>query len=84
MNGATPLMIAAIMKHKKVIAYLLKHGAAPQLCLPEHGRAAEISYPDEQTAYIGPKTHCSNPGCGGAGSTKCTGCKQARYRREQC
>jgi hypothetical protein len=27
---------------------------------------------------------CSNPGCGGAGLKKCTGCKQARYCAQAC
>jgi hypothetical protein len=40
---AMPLMIAAIVKHKRVISYFLKHSADPQLSLPEHGRA-EISF----------------------------------------
>jgi ankyrin repeat protein len=87
-DGATPLMVAARMKHKKVIAYLLKHGADPQLSVPEYGTAANVSKsvgaPDEQTAYLEAKTHCPNAGCDGAGTKKCTGCKQARYCGKQC
>jgi hypothetical protein len=78
----------AIRKHKKVIAYLLKRGADPQLSVPKHGTAADISKASgasaTQTAYLAAKTHCSNPGCGGAGVKKCTGCKQARYCGQQC
>jgi hypothetical protein len=87
-NGVTPLMVAANMKDQKVIAYLLKHGADPQHSHPEYGTAADFSkyfgYPDEQTAYLQAKTHCSKPGCAGAGHKKCTSCKQARCCGQQC
>jgi hypothetical protein len=33
----------------------------------------------EQTAYLEAKTHCSNPGCSGAGIKRIPACKQARY-----
>jgi hypothetical protein len=38
----------------------------------------------EQTAYLEAKTHCSNPGCSGAGIKRCPACKQARYCGEPC
>jgi ankyrin repeat protein len=95
-DGRTPLMVAARNQYqvgdraecKKVIAYLLKHGADPQAIAPVYGTAADVSIhygaTAEQTAYLQSKTHCSNTGCGGAGLKKCTGCKQARYCGKQC
>jgi ankyrin repeat protein len=86
--GKTLLMVAARMNHTKVIAYLLKHGADPQLSDPIYGTATDVSKyfgaTAEQIAYLEAKTHCSNPGCAGAGIKKCTGCKQARYCGQQC
>jgi hypothetical protein len=87
-DRATPLMLAARMQHKKVITYLLKHGADPQASAPTFGTAADISKnggaPHEQTAYLEAKTHCSNPACAGAGIKKCTGCKEVRYCVQEC
>jgi hypothetical protein len=87
-GGATPLIIAACMKHKKVIAYFLKHGADPHFSIPKYGTAVDVSKasgaPYNLIAYLEAKTHCSNPRCVGAGIKKCTGCKQARYCRKQC
>jgi hypothetical protein len=66
----------------------MRHGADPQAVAPAFGTAAHISKvdgaPPEQTAYLEAKTHCSNPGCAGAGLKKCTGCKQVRYCGQQC
>jgi ankyrin repeat protein len=87
-NGTTPLMIAACYEHKKVTAYLLKHGADSQASAPTFGTAADISKnsgaSDEQTAYLEAKTHCSNPACASAGIKKCTGCKEVRYCGQEC
>jgi hypothetical protein len=87
-DGATALMVAASESHHKIVAYLMRHGADPQAVAPVFGTAADISKVEgtspEQTAYLEAKTHCSNPGCGGAGIKKCTGCKQVRYCGKQC
>jgi ankyrin repeat protein len=87
-DGATALMIAASKNRFKIVAYLLKHGADPQLSQGQEGTAADISKSfgasDKQTTYLEAKTHCSKPGCAGAGRKKCTGCKQVRYCGEQC
>jgi ankyrin repeat protein len=87
-GGATALMMAASKSYHKIVAYLMRHGADPQASAALYGTAAYISKTDgasaEQTAYLEAKTHCSNPGCGGAGIKKCTGCKQVRYCGQQC
>jgi hypothetical protein len=87
-DGATVLMVAAHEKHHRMVAYLMRHGADPQATAPRFGTAANVSKTDgasaEQTAYLEAKTHCSNPGCSGAGIKKCTGCKQVRYCGQQC
>jgi hypothetical protein len=82
-EGSTPLMIAAQKQHEKVIKILLKHGADPKILHPIAGTAADTSKAKdataELTAYLEAKTHCSNPGCTGAGRKTCAECKQARY-----
>jgi hypothetical protein len=87
-DGSTLLMVATSMKHRRVIAYLLQHGANPHISAPNLGAAVDISRsvkaPPEQIAYLEAKKHCSNPGCAGAGLKKCTGCKQVRYCGQQC
>jgi hypothetical protein len=87
-DGVTALMVAATMDNHKLVAYLMRHGADPTLSAPVFGTAADISKcagaPDEHTAYLDAKTHCSNTTCSGAGLKKCTGCKQARYCGKQC
>jgi hypothetical protein len=81
-------MIAAKCKHKTIVRLLLKLGADPQISAPEFGTAADLSKlhgaPPEQTAYLEAKTHCSNPGCTGAGRKTCAECKQARYCCLEC
>jgi hypothetical protein len=92
-DAGTPLRTATIRKHEKIVKYLIKHGANTQATcshgIPGHSCTAEIMSrrfggPAELTAYLEAKTHCSNPGCGGAGVKKCTGCKQARYCGQEC
>jgi hypothetical protein len=87
-GGATALAIAASWSNHKIVALLMRHGSDPTLSLPTFGTAADISKfvgaTAEQTAYLEAKMHCSNPGCGGAGLKKCTGCKQVRYCGKQC
>jgi hypothetical protein len=74
--GATPLMIASSTESQKVRISANVNSAA------DISRAVGAS--DEQTAYLEAKTHCSSPGCSGAGVMKCTGCKQAWYCGETC
>jgi ankyrin repeat protein len=78
----TPLVAASAGKHMAVAAYLIKRGANPQASGPTYGTAVDISRrfgaPADQTAYLEAKMHCTNPICNGAGTRKCTGCKQAR------
>jgi ankyrin repeat protein len=87
-DECTPLMVAAHMKHEHTVRLLLKLGADPQALHPELGTAAEISKnagaPVEQNAYLEAKTHCSNPGCTGAGRKTCAECKHARYCSLEC
>jgi ankyrin repeat protein len=87
-DSATALMVAASKSNHKIVAYLMRHGADPQVSAPIFGTAAHISKTHgasaEQTAYLEAKTHCSNHGCTGAGAKKCTGCKQVRYCGQQC
>ena len=86
-SGLTPLMMATSQKHHEVVTWLVKAGADTQAVVG-HDTAADISREvrasAEQTAYLEAKTHCSSPGCGGAGIMKCTGCRQARYCGEVC
>jgi hypothetical protein len=92
-DGLTPLMAASANKHAEVCIWLIKAGADPQAVMHFPGgdataTAAELSRvagaSAAQIAYLEAKTHCSNPGCSGAGLMKCTGCKQARYCQQQC
>lgn len=86
-GGFTPLMDAAYGSKAEVIKYLAKR-ADTQSSHQQWGTAADISRssggPDEQTKYLMAKAHCSNPACSGAGITKCTGCKKARYCGQPC
>jgi ankyrin repeat protein len=86
-GGQTALMIASLGKHDKVIRWLLKHGANIQASAV-NGTAVDASKaggaPISQTEYLEAKSHCSNPGCSGAGLRKCTGCKQSRYCGQPC
>jgi ankyrin repeat protein len=70
MDGVTALMVAANSSHHKVVAYLMRHGADPQISASAFGTAANVSSqagaPAEQTAYLEAKMHCTNPGCDGA------------------
>jgi hypothetical protein len=76
-NGLTPLMAASVKGHRKVIVYLLKHGANPQASSPVNG-TADVSRIVGVPVF---KADCV-PGCQdallrpGAGISKCTGCKQ--------
>jgi hypothetical protein len=90
-DGWTPLMIAASNKYeKKLIKTLLQLGADPQVSVPRHGTAADLSKhagtPTEVTLYLEARTHCSNTGCNGAGRKCCAAyaCKQARYCCKVC
>jgi ankyrin repeat protein len=87
-DGRTPLMMASYHKHAKIVHLLTKHGADSQVSSPVFGTAANVSKhvgaPAALTEYLEAKMHCSNPGCGGAGIKKCTGCKQARYCGQAC
>jgi hypothetical protein len=87
-RGATPLMIAPHNKHTDIVNWLVKVGANPNTSTDHFCTAADMSKragaSTEQTAYLEAKTHCSSPGCSGAGVMKCTGCKQARYCGEPC
>jgi hypothetical protein len=86
--GTTPLMIATASKHADVFKWLIKEGADLSTSSSVFGTAADISREfrasAEQTSYLEAKTHCSHPGCSGAGLLKCTGFKQARYCGEAC
>jgi hypothetical protein len=91
--GCTPLMAASAMKHADVVTWLVKAGANTQastrMIIGDNVyTAANISKQfgasAEQTAYLEAKTHCSSPGCSGAGIMKCTGCRQARYCEKAC
>jgi ankyrin repeat protein len=88
-NGITPLMTASFGKHEEVVVWLIKAGADAQLSMHGfHQTAADVSRVEgasaSQTAYLEAKTHCSNPGCSGAGLKKCPACKHARYCGEPC
>jgi ankyrin repeat protein len=88
-NGITPLVAHSNHKKAKIIITLLtKYGADPQASHYQEGIAADLSKnfgaPAELTAYLEAKAHCSNPGCGGAGFKKCTGCKLVRYCCVKC
>jgi hypothetical protein len=87
-DGSTPLMIAIEGQHEHIVRILLKHGADPQAMHPEFGTAADLSKligaPAEQIAYLEAKTHCSNPGCTGAGRKTCAECNQVRYCCVDC
>jgi hypothetical protein len=93
--GTTALMTAALHKHAKVVVWLVKAGADPQQAVQVRGTdmitAAvlfrEVGASAEQTAYLETKTHCSNPGCSGAGlssrSARAAG-RRGTAAREQC
>jgi hypothetical protein len=90
-RGGTPLMAASAMKHADVVKWLVKAGANTQASAAFDGSeftaaafSNSLGASAEQTAYLEAKTHCSSPGCKGAGLLKCTGCKQARYCGEAC
>jgi ankyrin repeat protein len=92
LNGSTPLMIAASKKYAGIVRWLVKAGADTQATIAARDgspcTAATVSKhfgaSAEQTAYLEAKTHCSHPGCSGAGIMKCTGCRQARYCGKAC
>jgi hypothetical protein len=95
LRWCTPLMMASYKKHADVVRWLIKEGANTQACAYKENEfgifavtAADLSKrtgaSSEQTAYLEAKTHCSNPGCSGAGIKRCPACKQARYCGEPC
>jgi hypothetical protein len=91
LNGSTPLMIAASKKYAGIVRWLVKAGADTQATAGADGSqftaetiSKQFGASAEQTAYLEAKTHCSHPGCSGAGLLKCTGCRQARYCGEAC
>jgi hypothetical protein len=90
LHGATPLMIASLDKRTHLVRWLIKEGADTQVGTTKHAAftAAVISRlqgaSTEQTTYLEAKTHCSNPGCSGAGIKRSPACKQARYCGEPC
>jgi ankyrin len=88
-NRTTPLMVAASKKHERIIEILCNHGANPQAMFNNgSSTAADVSKAfgasAAQTAYLEARTHCSNPGCEGAGLKTCARCKQARYCCSGC
>jgi hypothetical protein len=88
-GSTTPLMIAAMFMNHKIVRYLLKHGADPQIkCYGRIVTAADFSdyvgAPAEETAYLEARTHCANPGCTNAGLKKCERCLQAYFCGNAC
>jgi hypothetical protein len=87
-DGETALMEAARSKHAALTKWMVKAGADPQAKNADNETVADISQAvgasAEQTAYLEAKTHCANPGCGGAGTKKCQGCMQGRYCGPAC
>jgi ankyrin repeat protein len=87
-DGGRPLMIAAQRMQHKVVRYLLKQGADPQVLHDGLGTAADISEyvnaPGEETAYLEARTHCANPGCTNAGLKKCERCLQVYFCGSAC
>jgi hypothetical protein len=88
-DGRTALMMASLNKSDKlkVVRWLVRNGANVQAATIQ-GTAVDFSRdggaPISQTQYLEAKTHCSHPGCSGAGLKKRTGCKQARYCGQTC
>jgi hypothetical protein len=84
-------MAASAGKHANIVRWLVKEGADTQVTMIVRtgtATAADFSRRKgasaEQTAYLEAKTHCSIPGCSGAGVKRCPACKQARYCGEPC
>jgi ankyrin repeat protein len=91
LDGGTPLMVAAAKNHGDLVRWLVKAGADTQAFPAIDGSEFTAAYfsksfdaSAEQTAYLEAKTHCSHPGCSGAGLKKCTGCRKARYCGGTC
>jgi hypothetical protein len=72
-------MMASFYKHADLVRWLIKEGADTQASSSIFGTAAAFSKmfgaSAEQTTYLEAKTHCSNPGCSGAGIKRCPACK---------
>jgi hypothetical protein len=72
-------MLATASKHTDIVKWLIKAGADPSTFFSDFGTAADtfslFEASTDQTAYLEAKTHCSHPGCSGAGIKKCTGCR---------
>jgi hypothetical protein len=90
-DGSTPLMSASFSKRTDIVRWLIKEGADTQavynlngITTTATGLSKHVGASAEQTAYLEAKTHCSNPGCSGAGIKRCPACKQARYCGEPC
>ena len=87
-DNVTALIVASFFKHTKLVRWLIKNGANTQAIEGEYGTAADISKARgasrEQTAYLETRTHCTNPGCGGAGLKKCAGCLEVYFCSRGC
>jgi hypothetical protein len=85
-------MMASAKKHADIVKWLVKAAGADTQAVIAADRseftAATLSERlgayAEQTAYLEAKTHCSSPGCSGAGFLKGTGCKNAQYCGKAC
>jgi ankyrin repeat protein len=88
LNGSTPLMLASTTKHTEIVVWLIKHGANAQALHQGCDTAADVSRqygaPAELTEYLDARTHCANPGCGGAGLKKCSGCLKMFFCSPAC
>lgn len=92
-DGATPLVIAAVFMHHRVVRYLLKHGANSLTLFGEHGtafygNAVMVSHLQgalgRETAHLEAKTHCANPSCTNAGLKKCQRCLKVYFCGSSC
>jgi hypothetical protein len=89
-EGVTPLMAASTKKHHEIVKWLVKAGADTQTMVEDNpattaaSLSKHVEASSEQTVFLEAKTHCSSPGCNGAGIMKGTGCKLARYCGEAC
>jgi ankyrin repeat protein len=87
-DGSTPLMAASSFQHNDVVRWLLKNGANAQTMQNESFTAADVSKyygaSANSTAYLEARTHCANPGCGGAGLKKCANCLGVCFCSKDC
>jgi hypothetical protein len=82
LDSKTPLMAATLKMHADVVKWLIKAGADIQASVRFEGTdctaailSRYVNASTDQAAYLEAKTHCSSPGCSGAGLLKC---KQVR------